>query len=120
MTTYLHMITVHAGSQEMGVAQENRCKRRLIEQGNAVNDARRIIEAATMLRKPQLPVAPPAAPPSRRAVRSWMLNNAADYESATALAEGANAALDLPQHWLDDEAHWVWDEAALAKARGEL
>lgn len=100
----------------MGVAQENRCKRRLIEQGNAVTDARRIIEAATMVRKPRLPVAPPAAItlPSRRAVRSWMRNNAAEYETATALAEGANAALDLPQNWLDDEAHWVWDEAAMA------
>ena len=32
-------------------------------------------------------------------------------EGATVLAQSAAQALDLPEHWLDDEAHWIWDEA---------
>lgn len=43
-----------------------------------------------------------------------MLRNAQDYESATAIAEGANAALDLPNGAMDDPEHWVWDEAVRA------
>lgn len=50
--------------------------------------------------------------PSKAAVRRWMRLHAEEYETATALAEGCNAALNLPQEWLDDSEHWVWDVSA--------
>lgn len=51
---------------------------------------------------------------SRASVRAWMRNAAGDYDTATALAEGANAALELPAGAMDDESHWIWDEAIKA------
>lgn len=50
--------------------------------------------------------------PSKATVRRWMRLNASGYETATELAEGCNAALDLPHEWLDDDGHWVWEIAA--------
>jgi hypothetical protein len=50
----------------------------------------------------------------RRDVRAWMRHNAKHYETATQLAEAANAVFRLPGDGLDDETHWVWDEAAEA------
>jgi len=43
-----------------------------------------------------------------------MRHNAEHYETATELAEAANAVFRLPDGGLDDETHWVWDEAAEA------
>ena len=41
-----------------------------------------------------------------------MRHNAEQYETATELAEAANAVFRLPDGGgLDDETHWVWDEA---------
>ncbi len=57
-------------------------------------------------------IPPPSA--RRRDVRRWMQHNADDYESATELAEAANAVFRLPDGGLDNETHWVWDEAAEA------
>lgn len=42
------------------------------------------------------------------------LTPAEHYETATELAEAANAVFRLPDGGLDDESHWVWDEAAEA------
>ena len=39
---------------------------------------------------------------------------AEDYDTATALAEGANAALELPAGAMDDDSHWIWEEAIKA------
>ena len=58
--------------------------------------------------------APPLKPAAeKRSVIRWMRLHATEYDVATQLVEGANAALDLPKEWLDDDAHWIWDEAAL-------
>jgi hypothetical protein len=43
-----------------------------------------------------------------------MRHNAIHYDTATELAETANAIFRLPGDGLDDENHWVWDEAAEA------
>lgn len=52
------------------------------------------------------------------AVHRWMFYNSENYETATALAEGAvHDAKLLPDSVLDDETHWIWDEALLAKER---
>ena len=56
----------------------------------------------------------PAQSVRRRDVRTWMQNNAEHYETATELAETANAVFRLPDCVLDDETHWIWDEAAEA------
>lgn len=70
--------------------------------------------AVELERHPRNPLPPRKAPtaPSKAAVRRWMRLNAGEYETATELAEGCNAAFDLPQEWLDDESHWVWEIAA--------
>jgi len=98
----------------MTVAQENRWKRKCIADFNAVNDRQIEAEAFSRPKFTRLPVAPPSANPTRREVRNWMRLNWSDYETATALAEGVNVALNLPKEWLDDPDHWVWDEALLA------
>ena len=98
----------------MSVQQENRWKRKCINDFNVVSDRQIESEAFTMPRSPRLPVAPLPANPTRREVRNWMRLNWAGYETATALAEGVNVALNLPKEWLDDPDHWVWDEAMLA------
>jgi hypothetical protein len=43
-----------------------------------------------------------------------MRRNAEGFETATELAEAANAALRLPPEAMDDEGHWVWEEALSA------
>ena len=98
----------------MSVKQENRYRKWVIETGRAVTDRKREIEAATMERKPRPAVIPPKPNANRRQVRSWMRHNAQDFDSATQLAEAANAALDLPSGAMDDETHWVWEEALSA------
>jgi hypothetical protein len=47
---------------------------------------------------------------TRKEVKKWLKENAADYESATELAEAANCEFDLPEDGLDDETHWIWDD----------
>lgn len=101
------------------VKQENRWRKLVF--GLANERARRQLsaEAAAIPRKQRPAVVMPDPNPSRRQVRSWMRANAADYDTATELAEGANAALNLPQSWLDDSEHWVWEEAMTATNGGE-
>lgn len=98
----------------MAVAQENRIRKRMIEDGQRRCDVMREIEAAHMIRAPRKPSVPPPAAARRRDVRRWMQHNAADYNTATELAEAANAIFRLPDGGLDSETHWVWDEAAEA------
>ena len=98
----------------MSVKQENRYRKWVIETGRAVTDRQREIEAATMERKPRRAAIPPQPNASRRQVRSWMRRNADGFDTATQLAEAANAALDLPPGAMDDETHWVWEEAISA------
>lgn len=98
----------------MGVAQENRIRKRMIEEGQRRWDVMREIEAAHMIRGPRKNPVPPPASAQRRDVRRWMQHNAADYTSATELAEAANVVFRLPDGGLDNETHWVWDEAAEA------
>lgn len=57
------------------------------------------------------PIPTPPLLPNKTEVRRWMRLHASEYENATALAEGCNSALNLPQLWLDDPNHWVWDLA---------
>ncbi len=95
----------------VSVRQEHRYAKLVIETSRAIDDRRREIEAATMVRGPTKPSIPPKKSASRREVRSWMRRNAHEYECATMLAEAANAALDLPPGAMDDEVHWIWDEA---------
>ncbi len=72
-----------------------------------------------MDRHPRPPIPALELPAARRKVRAWMRLHAAEYETATSLAEGANAALSLPHGALDDECHWIWDEAVSAINRTE-
>lgn len=99
------------------VKQENRWRKLLYLRANEATSRQISAEAAALERGPRRASVGPAPDTPRRQVRSWMRTNADNYETATQLAEGANAALNLPQHWLDDCEHWVWDEAA--KAKGE-
>ena len=97
------------------VKQENRWRRNLHLENQRRNDILREVEAATMERSPRPPVVKPVNDAARRRdVRAWMHKNAGEYETATALAEAANAVFRLPGSGLDDETHWVWDEAAEA------
>lgn len=99
----------------MSVKQENRWRRTLHLSSQTENDRKREIEAAFMERGPRPPAVKPTFDTARRRdVRAWMRHNAHDYETATALAEAANAVFRLPGDGLDDETHWVWDEAAEA------
>ena len=98
----------------MSVKQENRYTRLVISQGLEITDLQREIEAATMSRGQRRPAIPPPPNSTRRQVKIWMRRNARDFECATAIAEAANAALDLPSGAMNDEGHWVWEEAAAA------
>ena len=108
----------------MSVKQENRYIKLVISQGRVATDRQREVEATFMVRAPRKPVIPPPPNARRRDVRAWMRHNAEHYETATELAEAANAVFRLPDGGLDDETHWVWDEsleaidAAIAKATG--
>ena len=95
----------------MSVKQENRWKRKLYTEGNERSARLQEREVLRRVYTPRAPAVPPTPNPSRQAVRRWMRLNASDYETATNLAEAANAALDLPADWLNDSNHWVWDEA---------
>lgn len=97
------------------VRQENRWRRTLKEQNDAVTDRRREVEATFMVRGPRPKPVPPPPNATRRQVRSWMWIHAEEYETATHLAEAANTVFDLPGTGLDDETHWIWDEAFAAK-----
>lgn len=91
--------------------KENRWRRQLKQAADAEADRRRELEILSLARAPRAPIIPPPNH-SRRQVRAWMRRNAHEYETATQLAEAANAALRLPLGSLDDETHWIWDEAA--------
>jgi len=95
----------------MSVAMENRWKRKCIAEAQAANDAARQREVLLAHRAKRMPLPAIDQAPCRREVRRWMRMHASEYETATALVEAANASLDLPQQWLNDETHWVWDEA---------
>lgn len=98
----------------MSVRQENRYARLVITQGQAETDRKRELEALSLVRGQRPELAPLQPNATRRKVRNWMRRNAADFDTATALAEAANAALDLPPGAMDDDTHWVWEEAILA------
>lgn len=95
--------------------KENRWKRNTQAANDAESDRRREVEAACMVRGPRPALVPPPPNHTRRQVRSWMRRNADDgFETATELAEAANAAMRLPPEAMDDEGHWVWEEAISA------
>lgn len=95
--------------------KENRWKRNMQAANDAESDRGRMVEAACMARGPRPALASPPPTHTRRQVRSWMRRNADDgFETATELAEAANAALRLPPEAMDDEGHWVWEEAISA------
>lgn len=96
----------------MSVRQENRNRRRLQYFNDRRNALHLQAEAAAQVRDPRPPVGQPKPAATRQQVRRWMRRNAADYDTATALVEAANVALDLPAGAMDDPDHWVWEEAA--------
>lgn len=99
----------------VSVKQENRWRKHLHD--DALNAERRRHAALCigLNRPPRAPLERArSAPTSRANVRAWMRAAADDYDTATALAEGANAALELPAGAMDDESHWIWEEAIKA------
>jgi crotonobetainyl-CoA:carnitine CoA-transferase CaiB-like acyl-CoA transferase len=108
----------------MGVAREQRWRQRLEAESDAITRQQREAEVADRVRRLGVvtrPVPPPPSPTraDRSAMRRWMRLHADEHEGATALAEAASAAFDLPEDWLDDPTHWVWDMAAEeTEARG--
>ena len=94
--------------------KENRWKRNVQAANDAESDRRREVEAACMVRGPRPAVVLPLPSSTRRDARNWMRRNAEEFETATELAEAANAALRLPPGAMDDECHWVWEEALSA------
>ena len=98
----------------MSVQQEHRYRKLVISHGRVATDRQREVEAACMVRGPRPAIVPPPPNHARRQVRSWMRRNAEGFETATELAEAANAALRLPPEAMDDEGHWVWEEALSA------
>ena len=99
----------------VSVKQENRWRKHLHDK---VLDAERKRHAALCIGLNRPPRAPSPqvrrATASRASVRAWMRAAAEEYDTATALAEGANAAFELPAGAMDDETHWVWEEAIKA------
>ena len=97
------------------VRKENRWKRNAQAANDAKSDLRREVESACLVRGPRPALVPPPPNHTRRQVRSWMRRNADDgFETATELAEAANAAMRLTPGAMDDEGHWVWEEAISA------
>lgn len=98
----------------MTVRQENRNRRRLQYFNDRRNAMQLQAEATAQVREPRQPVEQPKSTPydTPRMVRGWMSRHADEYDTATALVEAANAALNLPSWALDDPDHWVWEEAA--------
>ncbi len=101
---------------DVSVKQENRYRKLVISQGRVATDRQREVEAACMVRSHRPAVVPPPPNHTRRQVRNWMRRNADGFDTATELAEAANAALRLPPEAMDDEGHWVWEEALSALA----
>jgi len=98
----------------MSARSEARWKRKGQQENNQLNALHGMLEALRAPRRAcQSPLSTPANA-SRTTVRRWMRANVQDYDSATQLAEAANAIFALPGQGLDDETHWVWDEAANA------
>ncbi len=102
----------------MSVKHENRYQRSVILQGREETD-RRLRAEAEIMRDMRLagvlparrPVPPPPSSDSKGRVVGWMRANASDYDTATELAEAANAQFRLSGNGLDDVTHWVWDAA---------
>lgn len=95
--------------------KENRWKRNTQAANDAESDRKREVEAAFLVRGPRPTLVPPPPNHTRRQVRSWMRRNAGDgFETATELAEAANAAMRLPPEAMDHDGHWVWEEAISA------
>ena len=99
----------------MSVRKENRDRKRIIEEGRMVTDWQRQVEAFTMERGYRADPPKPPRSARRRDVRRWMQHNAEDFETATQLAEAANAVFKMDGDPLADETHWIWDEALEAK-----
>ena len=95
----------------MGVRSEQTWVGILHAEARAAEVVRHNIEAAAMLRNPRKPM--PAIDPlaSSSQIKRWMRANAADYDGATQLVEGANAAMDIDQDLIGDETSWLWDFA---------
>lgn len=100
----------------MTVAAENRWRRRLRKENDDAGLLRGQMEVVgrPSVARPAIQLAPSGAP-SRAQVSRWMRLHADEYETATALVEGANAEFDIPASWLDDDSHWIWDVALFAK-----
>ena len=99
----------------VSVKQENRWRKHLHD--DALNSERKRHAALCvgLNRPPRVPLSKErSTTASRASVRAWMRAAADDYETATSLAEGANAALELPAGAMDDESHWIWEEAIKA------
>lgn len=96
------------------VRKENRWKQTVYAANDEITRRQREAEAACLVRGPRPAIVPPPPNATRRQVRNWMRRNVEGFESATELAEAANAALDLPPGAMDDEGHWVWEEALSA------
>jgi hypothetical protein len=91
--------------------KENRWKKSVYAANDAISDRMREVEAAFMVRGPRPVAAPPIPNHTRSQVRAWMRSNSEGFDTATAIAEAANAALRLPAEAMDDDGHWVWEEA---------
>ena len=94
--------------------KENRWKKTLYATHDEIARRQREAEAACLVRGTRPAIVPPPPSATRRQVRNWMRRNVEGFETATELAEAANAALDLPTGAMDDECHWVWEEALSA------
>ena len=99
----------------VSVKQENRWRKHLHDEAIEAERKQHAALCIGLKRPPRSPLPQVRnATASRASVRAWMRAAAEDYDTATALAEGANAALELPSGSMDDETHWVWEEAIKA------
>ena len=98
----------------MGAKKEIRDRKRVIEEGRRITDIQRQIEALHLVRNPRPEPVRPLQSARRRDVRRWMRANYSDYETATQLAEAANAVHRIDDDPLSEETHWIWDEAVEA------
>lgn len=99
----------------MSVKQENRWKKYLHEKNKEIERKEHDALALAIIRPAREPLATAKSTTATKAqVRSWMRRAVDDdeYDDCTSLAEGANAALELPPEAMDDPDHWVWEEAA--------
>lgn len=99
----------------VSVKQENRWRKHLHDEALNAERKQHAALCIDLKRSPRVPLPQVRnATASRASVRAWMRAAADDYDTATALAEGANAALELPAGAMDDESHWIWEEAIKA------